>query len=157
MTTKFRLQATGNVLGLLLLPIAASSREMSGCWVLMADDRTTRISGRIQASGGAERVDERAQTRPRYVERRRRRIDLSEFFRARQYPAARGLCPIAQRPLARVAGAEEQVENAALLFDPADPANIARAITNLYLVESPLKVVKVPLRRGFSQVDTLVG
>jgi hypothetical protein len=38
-------------------------------------------------------------------------------------------CPVAA---ARVAGAEEQLENAALLFDPADPADIARAITKLY-------------------------
>jgi len=38
-------------------------------------------------------------------------------------------CPVAA---AHVAGAEEQLENAALLFDPADPADIAQAITKLY-------------------------
>lgn len=38
-------------------------------------------------------------------------------------------CPVAA---ARVAGSEEQLENAALLFDPTDPADIARAIKALH-------------------------
>jgi len=38
-------------------------------------------------------------------------------------------CPVAA---ARVAGAEEQLENAALFFNPSDPADIARAILTLY-------------------------
>jgi glycosyltransferase involved in cell wall biosynthesis len=38
-------------------------------------------------------------------------------------------CPVVA---ARVAGAEEQLEDAALLFDPADPKAIASAVTTLY-------------------------
>src|SRR5205823_8869925 len=38
-------------------------------------------------------------------------------------------CPVAA---ARVAGADEQLENAALFFNPSDPADIARAILTLY-------------------------
>jgi glycosyltransferase involved in cell wall biosynthesis len=72
------------------------------------------------------------------------RVDLDKLYRAAValiYPSFFGPdnlppleafarnCPVAA---ARVAGAEEQLESAALFFNPSDPADIARAILTLY-------------------------
>jgi glycosyltransferase involved in cell wall biosynthesis len=58
-------------------------------------------------------------------------------------------CPVAA---ARVAGAEEQLGNAALFFNPSDPADIARAILALYH-DHELRAELVRRGKGWSPPD----